>query len=253
MKIKTVQSPSYNNQISELNRRISRLESILNGAPIADAKIASIKWNKAVGGTATLGGADNGNGVLEVKDNADETKVVVDKDGIVVNDGNLTLRNADGELIVSGSGLVGENVYKHATVSGSPDTTFTNTSWATQASSTMNFTTVQNNTRVLVMATLVAHGSGSLPFSDTLDFGISLDDVDPITPLYIELHPLGEYDSGTGETNTEFVNPSPMSIVGVIDVGTAGNHSLSLKRRVRNGNCNGVLNYFSIVYLLLGA
>ncbi|WP_411955158.1 phage tail spike protein [Alkalibacillus sp. S2W] len=64
---------------------------VSNGA-ITNAKIANLVWDKAQGGTATLGGSENGNGVLDLRD----------------TDGYLIIRmNSDGIELFNGSQLIG--------------------------------------------------------------------------------------------------------------------------------------------------
>jgi hypothetical protein len=55
-------------------------------AAITNAKIKDLTWDKAQGGTATLGGADNGDGVLTIKDGNDVIRRVINKDGDTIYD-----------------------------------------------------------------------------------------------------------------------------------------------------------------------
>ncbi len=55
-------------------------------AAITNAKISDLTWDKAQGGTATLGGADNGDGVLTIKDGNDVIRRVINKDGDTIYD-----------------------------------------------------------------------------------------------------------------------------------------------------------------------
>lgn len=59
----------------------------IKNTAITNAKIASLTWDKAQGGTATLGGAANGDGVLVIKSSSDITIITIDKDGFLYNDG----------------------------------------------------------------------------------------------------------------------------------------------------------------------
>jgi len=58
----------------------------IKDAAITNAKIDSLEWDKAQGGTATLGGADNGDGLLLIKDASGNTIITIDKDGFMYND-----------------------------------------------------------------------------------------------------------------------------------------------------------------------
>jgi hypothetical protein len=84
----------------------------IQDAAITNAKIVDLTWDKAQGGTATLGGPDNGDGVLVVKNITDDSIIVLDKDGIEVN--NIS---GDDLIDISENGMTvysGRNVrFKH--------------------------------------------------------------------------------------------------------------------------------------------
>ena len=91
---KTVSDQTYNTQLSEMLRRISKLEAQMNGSPIPNARIVSLTWNKSQGGEAILGGADDVSGVLYVKDENGNIRIILDKDGwwYYDSEGNLIIR-----------------------------------------------------------------------------------------------------------------------------------------------------------------
>jgi hypothetical protein len=60
---------------------------LLQDGCVTNAKIANLTWDKAQGGTATLGGLDNGDGILTIKDATNVVRITVDKDGLTFNDG----------------------------------------------------------------------------------------------------------------------------------------------------------------------
>lgn len=96
-----VDTKDLREQILNLNRRITILESLLNGVPITTARIAdaaittakiedasitnakidSFTFDKGVGGDLTLGGTANGNGILKIKDASDNIIVQGDNEG----------------------------------------------------------------------------------------------------------------------------------------------------------------------------
>lgn len=101
MALNTLERDDLLRQIAWLKARTDKIERMLKGeqvgtariadaaidtakikdAAITNAKIDSLKWDKAQGGTATLGGADNGDGVLTIKDSNDVIRRVINKDG----------------------------------------------------------------------------------------------------------------------------------------------------------------------------
>jgi hypothetical protein len=251
MKIKTTEAPSYNNLISELNKRLSRLESILNGAPIADAKIASIKWNKAQGGTATLGGEDNVNGVLTVKDAAGVEKVVIDKDGVVINDGVLSIKNDSGVTILDSLGLVGNVNFPSGNASGNTEIPFTTGSLTTVTGSTINFNTPRDNCKVLVTLSVQsasAQVNTSLNMSGRVVYFAKLDS----TLLVPEIL----YDAFlTVSSNVrENVTRKSYSTAIMVTVPTAGAHTLLAQyQQATNTNMQSSLYKWDLSYVLLGS
>lgn len=97
MSLNTIERDDLLRRIAWLNAEVDKLKRMLSGQPIGTARIADaaitnakikdLTWDKAQGGTATLGGADNGDGVLYVKDGSDILRIVIDKDGFTWNDG----------------------------------------------------------------------------------------------------------------------------------------------------------------------
>lgn len=78
----------------------------IQDASITNAKIDSIQWDKAQGGTLILGGTNNTSGVFSLQDEGGTEKISMDKDGMTINDGNLTLKDSGGTTIVDAGGLV---------------------------------------------------------------------------------------------------------------------------------------------------
>jgi hypothetical protein len=91
MALNTLERDDLLRQIAWLKARTDKIERMLKGeqvgtariadAAITNAKIKDLTWDKAQGGTATLGGADNGDGVLTIKDSNDVIRRVINKDG----------------------------------------------------------------------------------------------------------------------------------------------------------------------------
>jgi len=88
---KTVTDQTFNQQQSEMLRRISKLESQMNGYPIPNAKILTLTWDKSQGGFAILGGADGVSGVLQVKDADGNIIITLDENGLTYSDGETTI------------------------------------------------------------------------------------------------------------------------------------------------------------------
>lgn len=63
----------------------------IQDASITNAKVTNINWDKATGGTATLGGTANGDGLLVVKDSAGVEISRVDNTGFSVKQNGTTV------------------------------------------------------------------------------------------------------------------------------------------------------------------
>jgi len=101
MSLTTLERDDLLRRIAWSNTRIDKLERMLKGeqvgtariadaaidtakikdAAITNAKIANLTWDKAQGGTATLGGVDNGDGIFTIKDGSGNVVMISDKDG----------------------------------------------------------------------------------------------------------------------------------------------------------------------------
>lgn len=91
MSLNTLERDDLLRRIAWLNAEVDKIKRMLKGeqvgtariadAAITNAKIVDLTWDKAQGGTATLGGVDNGNGILEVKDASGVVRRIINKDG----------------------------------------------------------------------------------------------------------------------------------------------------------------------------
>lgn len=72
-------------------------------------KTNEMTFDKISGGTATLGGADNGNGVLEVKNSSGTTQVKINNEGITM---------ADNTKIIGGNGVLSTYFFPLRTLDG---------------------------------------------------------------------------------------------------------------------------------------
>lgn len=105
MPLNTLEKDDLLRRIAWLNAEIDKIKRLLSGQPIGTARIADaaitnakikdLTWDKAQGGTATLGGADNGDGVLTIKNGSGVTVRVINKDGDTAydTDGNPMIFN----------------------------------------------------------------------------------------------------------------------------------------------------------------
>jgi len=113
--INTLDRDTLVRRMAQLQDRIARLEQFLSGVPVGTARIAdaaitnakidSFTFDKGQGGTLTLGGNANINGVLSILDGSGVQKGYWDKDGIIIRDGKLSIENDGGSVTIDGEGI----------------------------------------------------------------------------------------------------------------------------------------------------
>lgn len=139
--LNTLERDDILRKIAWQNDRIDKIERMLKGeqvstariadAAITNAKIKDLTWDKARGGTATLGGLNNVDGILSINDSSGVEKVVLDKDGILVKDGKITIKNGDDVSIIDQYGIISNNVFPVSSISGSPYSTIDSSTYVT--------------------------------------------------------------------------------------------------------------------------
>lgn len=78
-----------------------------NDANIIDTpKVRTLEFGKLKGGTCSLGGTADGDGVLSVSEQAGTEIVRLDKAGITVNHGSITLNDTAGSTVIDSKGVV---------------------------------------------------------------------------------------------------------------------------------------------------
>ena len=87
----------------------SIIQAKLEDGSVTSVKIQSIKFDQIEGGTATLGGSNNKSGILSVRDEQNNEKVLLDKNGITINDGKININSATGSSVIDGNGLTTSN------------------------------------------------------------------------------------------------------------------------------------------------
>lgn len=88
----------------------------------------SVITGAIISGDITVGGTGNGDGQIHVLDDSNVEKVTIDKDGITINGGKLTLKDSSSTTIIDSSGLVSTNNFDvNSVVVTTPTQTVTST------------------------------------------------------------------------------------------------------------------------------
>lgn len=119
---------------------------------ISDAKIRNFSFNAGTGGTIQLGGTNNQNGLLTVKDASGSTIVTINNSGVTVEGGNVTIKNSAGTTILDATGLVSTaNFLSSSTVSLNNTRTTSSSTFVDVSNTSLSFS-LSRQQRVLFMA-----------------------------------------------------------------------------------------------------
>lgn len=256
--LNTLERDDLLRKIAWQNARIDKIERMLKGeqvgtariadAAITNAKIANLTWDKAQGGTATLGGAANGDGILTVKDESDNSIVIVDKDGILVEGGKIIVKNGEDNSIIDENGIVSTNVFPISSISGSPYTDITGTSYVTIGAG-INIVLTRSVKALIILSSINASGQ----INNTLDCSGR-------TELLIDSDVDGSllgafYDSfitvATGVR--ENIISKTYSYSNIVTLGI-GDHTINFKVKLSgNTNLSTTINSYSLSIVLLGS
>jgi hypothetical protein len=252
-----------------LKKRISNLESLLQGQPmgtariadaaITNAKIKDLSWSKGQGGSLILGGAANGNGIFSLKDASDVEIIGMDNTGLEVKGGKITVKDEDSAIIIDSKGIVSTaNFTDYFTnASGTPYQAITSTGFTDITDASVSFS-LDRAAIVLISAKFVATMIETGSYSSGYNFGIgqarllvdstNVDSADANTfqgamidsPYYI----FQTYDYNF--KNITWTLPKELS---------SGSHTIKLQAKMNNtngGKMQMYVFYFSINYIILG-
>ena len=96
---------------------------------VTSAKINDFSFNQGTGGTLTLGGTNNGNGVLNVNNAAGSNVVTLNNTGLTVTNGSVTIQNTSGSTIIDSQGLVSTTNFLSDSFFGTNVQSFSSTSF----------------------------------------------------------------------------------------------------------------------------
>jgi hypothetical protein len=101
-------------------------------------KIKNFTFSAGTGGTLVLGGANNGNGLMQVKDSSGAVIVSADNTGILIEGGNIIVKNADNTTIIDTSGIVSTANFASDQIVSSTTNETSGTSYISLPGSTMD-------------------------------------------------------------------------------------------------------------------
>lgn len=257
MGLNTLDRDTIARELAQMRERMKKVEAMLQGAPISNAKIRNLTWDKAVGGTAKLGGSANGNGVLEVYDDTDDLKVTVDKDGIYIRDGVIVIENDDAIATIDSKGLVSTANFtageSQAAFTGSVLETITSpTTYADITGATLSFT-LDRDASVLIVAdamlNIVFSSASSIWIRGFLGLDVNGSIVEQAVQEARKGTALGA-DDFYGEPNTIYSQS-----LHFYDEFAAGTHDIALQWKfaeVSGSGADFALWSYRLTYIILG-
>lgn len=200
----------------------------------------TVQSGSLLSGSLTVGGAANVDGAIHVLDSTNTEKVTIDKDGVLIQDGKLTIKDATNTTIIDATGLVSEANFQFDSVAdASTQQTTQGSPYVDVTNMTLTFSLVRV-ARVLFMAT-VTGGANNVASGNGMYSIINVDGSQVGAVINVPGSPLTGggvvYSNGSGQA--------------VVSLGS-GSHTVKLQFRSGSIGWNvGIENKF-LCYLVLG-
>lgn len=185
---------------------------------LRDWNFGNISFDKAIGGTLTLGGANNGNGTFALKNATGVDVITMDNTGMVVTDGTITIKDSTNTTILDATGLVSTANFANGSVIMSSDQNFSSiTSFTAITGMTLTFTlSTVRTVNTLIFASVSSSMGGD--FENQFFYRFTLDGAE-IGPRFFA--PCTFEDITINTSSSQFIHPI-----------TAGAHTLKIEGRL---------------------
>lgn len=218
------------------------------------SKIRNFSFDQAIGGTLTLGGTANGNGVILIKDSSGNIIVQGDSTGLTIYDGKLTFINSTGGTILDSGGIVSSVAFTTGTATNFTTRTTTSTSFTPLTGGSVPSFVLTRPSKVLINVLSQAYNIAWLIDGSSMTMGC-IDSIDGTVlsfPHYIEAAVTSV--SGTGSPFTGFdynIDHQVQNVSAFVDM-SAGTHSMGLQYKV-NGSGTAEVVVTQLGYVILGS
>lgn len=215
-------------------------------------EIDSINWSKGTGGTLVLGGSRNSKGTFSLQDENNVEKIFMDKDGMTIYDGNITIKNDQNTTIIDPLGLVSTSNFRNGTVSATSTQTTTSTVASVLDSMELETPNFTRDTQVLILFTcqnqIVSNDGVDQSFSGAVAFQLAIDGVG-IQEMYMTN--FGE--SGTDPYSHDGTGWQTSSMHYLQNIGP-GSHTLQIYWGIQDlgGNPKGICPLRTFSFTSLG-
>ena len=232
------------------NKLTTTLSGNLVGEGINASNITAgqMSFDRAQGGTLVLGGQNNQNGIFSLRNDSDKEKILMDKDGMTITEGNIVIKDKANKTIIDSDGLISNTNFFSEYRSGNPNTAFTSTSYAVATGSGINFI-LKRSAKVLFLFSVtssVGRVDVGQDMSGTVYYAAHRDG--------IELSPVLRIDADFNNTTTIKENVNSKTYSGsIIQNIVKGSHYVDLRYRVQTGtNIQPTLNEWTFGIVILG-
>jgi hypothetical protein len=210
----------------------------IQNASIGTAKIQAFNFNQGTGGTLTLGGTTNGNGVLQINNSSGSALITADNSG-------LTIKANNGTTIIDNIGIISQSNFKSDTKIDTNTHKTTSTSYVDVTGGTLVPLVITRPTKVLMYLDVNGYNDNNPnDISHFCVFNLTDGTTDHISQAII-----GQYLI-QGGTAIGFTSQEQVQIV--ITNFNAGTYNLKVQQMAYNGG-TCTLNYLRIGYVVLGS
>lgn len=199
---------------------------------VKNRHLGTFTFDKATGGTLILGGAGNGNGLLQVK-NATGTDIVqLDNTGLHLANG--------GKVIIDGTGLNSANNFYSDSVTGGAFST-SSSSYVDVTSGALSSLVLTRSTKCFIYMAVNGYNSAFDGWSQTAVYDSYLST--QITNFVCNYHGILDlvWDGAGAITDYAFFNQ--LSFVGRIFTLAAGTHNMKIQARSNTAGTNNIVGW----------
>ncbi len=133
---------------------------------ITAMNIRDFSFSTGEGGTLTLGGAGNGNGVASIKNSGGTEIVRLDNTGIEINNGDISINSASGSVVIDSSGLNSISNFRSYVTDDNSAYYITSSTYVPLTDGTVGTVVVSRQTRALIYLQGGFYTSGNIILTD---------------------------------------------------------------------------------------
>ena len=213
--------------------------ALIANAAITNAKINDFNFNQGTGGTLTLGGTLNGNGLMSVLNNTGGTVVSLSSSGITVTNGSITIQNSSGSNVIDANGLVSTTNFVSNSVTGNLLAT-TGTGYSDVVGGSVSIVLTRNTKVFFTYSSSMNNVGVASGYTNTLSLNVG--GTDEAGPVVVG----AGHDSGTGGILAYTQGASSIQTLG------SGTTVVKLIGKTSNAGGEARFNQPTLSYMVLG-